>query len=61
MISTVTAMSQMSEPNLEGMPGFVRVLPRPLQSQTGLMILAGTAVVVLMTLVYAALSLAHLI
>jgi serine/threonine-protein kinase len=61
MISTVTAMSQMSEPNLEGMPGFVRVLPRPLQSQTGLMILAGAAVVVLMTLVYAALSLAHLI
>jgi hypothetical protein len=61
MISTVTAMSQTAEPHLEGLPGFVRSLPRPLQSQTGLMIMAGAAVVVAMTLVYVALSLAHLI
>jgi serine/threonine protein kinase len=61
MIATVTAMSKTTEPHLEGLPGFVRSLPRPLQSQTGLMILAGAAVVVLMTLVYAALSLARLI
>ena len=65
MIATVTAMSKTPEPqraaNLEGLPGFVRSLPGPLQSQTGLMVLAGAAVVVLMTLVYAGLSLAHLI
>ena len=61
MISTVTAPSKTTEPHLEGLPGFVRSLPRPLQSQTGLMILAGAAVVVLMTLVYTALFLAHLI
>ena len=61
MISAVTTISQTAEPHLEGLPGFVRSLPRPLQSQTGLMILAGGAVVVLMTLLYAALSLAHLI
>ena len=65
MISTITAMSKTPEPqramNLEGLPGFVRKLPGPLQSQTGLMILAGAAVVVLMTLVYVTLSLMHLI
>lgn len=65
MISTVTALSNTPEPqraiNLDGLPGFVRSLPAPLRSQTGLMILAGAAVVVLMTLVYVALSLAHVI
>ena len=65
MISTITAMSKTPEPqravNLEGLPGFVQKLPGPLQSQTGLMILAGLAVVVLMTLVYFTLTLMHLI
>jgi serine/threonine-protein kinase len=65
MISTVTEMTATPQPqralNLDGLPGFVRNLPAPLQSQTGLMILAGGAVVVLMTLVYAVLSLAHVI
>jgi hypothetical protein len=61
MISTVTAMSQASGQHLEGLPGFVRSLPRPLQSQTGLMILAGAAVLVAMTLVYVGLYLAHLV
>jgi serine/threonine protein kinase len=61
MISTITAMSKTTEAHLEGLPGFVRSLPRPLRSQTGLMILAGGAVVVLMTLVYMALFLAHVI
>jgi serine/threonine protein kinase len=64
MISTITAMSNTPEPHrvsLEGLPGFVRSLPGPLQSQTGLMILAGAAVVVLMTVVYVGLSLAHVI
>jgi eukaryotic-like serine/threonine-protein kinase len=65
MISTVTALTDTSSPsrgvNLEGLPGFVRNLPAPLRSQGGLMILAGVAVVMLMALVYVALSLAHLI
>ena len=64
-IATVTAISRTSNPpharSLEGLPGFVRNLPGPLRSQTGLMILAGGAVVVVMALVYAALLLAHLI
>ena len=61
MISTITAMSEAAEPHLEGLPGFVRMLPRPLQSQAGLMMLAGAAGLVLMTVVYVALTLAHLI
>jgi serine/threonine protein kinase len=65
MISTVTAVTKTPQPqrvvNLEGLPGFVRNLPRPLQSQTGLMILAGVAMLALMTLLYVALSLAHVI
>jgi serine/threonine protein kinase len=65
MISTVTSMSKTHPPqrtaNLEGLPGFVRNLPGPLQSQSGLMILAGVAMVVLMALVYVALALTHVI
>jgi eukaryotic-like serine/threonine-protein kinase len=65
LISTVTAMSETQIPqravNLDGLPGFVRSLPAPLQSQSGLMILAGVAVVVLMALAYVALALGHLI
>lgn len=65
MISTITAMTKTSEPvravNLEGLPAFVRKLPAPLRSQGGLMVLAGMAMMVLMALVYEALSLAHVI
>ncbi len=65
MISTVTALSKTPVPHravhLDGLPGFVRNLPRPLQSQGGLMILAGLAMVVLMALVYIALALTHVI
>jgi serine/threonine protein kinase len=65
MISTITALTKTPPPqravSLEGLPGFVRNLPGPLQSQTGLMILAGVAMLALMTLVYVALSLAHVI
>jgi hypothetical protein len=65
MISTVTALSNTSPPqrsvNLEGLPGFVRNLPSPLQSQAGLMILAGLVVVLLMALAYVGLTLTHLI
>jgi hypothetical protein len=65
MISTVTALSKTPPPqrsvNLDALPGFVRNLPAPLQSQSGLMILACVAVVVLMALVYVALSLTHVI
>jgi serine/threonine-protein kinase len=64
-ISTVTTLSNTPAPQqalaLDGLPGFVRNLPKPLQSQGGLMVLAGLAVVVLMGLVYLALSLAHLV
>jgi serine/threonine protein kinase len=64
-IATVTTLSGAPVPqepaNLEGLPGFMRFLPRPLQSQAGLMVLAGVAVVVLMAAAYVALSLAHLI
>src|SRR6202049_1490051 len=42
MIATVTTMSQTPVPqravNLDGLPGFVRNLPGPLQSQAGLMV-----------------------
>jgi serine/threonine-protein kinase len=65
MIPTITALTSTAEPqramNLESLPGFVRNLPAPLQSQAGLMILAGVAVVILMVAVYAALALAHLV
>jgi serine/threonine protein kinase len=65
MISTVTAQSKTPLPqravSLDGLPGFVRNLPAPLQSQGGLMILAGLAMVVLMALVYVALALIHVI
>src|ERR1700691_1034359 len=64
-IATVTTLSgaqvPQQAPNLEGLPGFMRFLPRPLQSVAGLMVLAGVAVVVLMAAAYVALSLAHLI
>jgi serine/threonine protein kinase len=63
MIATITSNTPVPQKviSLDGLPGFVRNLPAPLQSQGGLMILAGVAVVVLMALVYAALALAHLI
>ncbi|HVO97608.1 MAG TPA: serine/threonine-protein kinase [Bryobacteraceae bacterium] len=64
MIPTITTVASTPEPfpaHLEGMPAFVRHLPGPLQSQAGLMIMACLAVVVLMAVVYAALSLAHVI
>jgi serine/threonine protein kinase len=65
MISTITALSKTPPPqravNLDGLPGFVRSLPAPLQSQGGLMILAGLAMVVLMAVVYVALALIHVI
>jgi len=65
MISTITALSKTPAPqravNLDGLPGFVRSLPAPLQSQGGLMILAGLAMVVLMAVVYVALALIHVI
>jgi len=63
-IATVSIVSKTPDPhpvNLEGLPGFMRMLPRPLQSQGGLMIIAGLAMVVLMALVYVALFLAHVI
>jgi eukaryotic-like serine/threonine-protein kinase len=65
MISTVTALSKTPLPHravsLDGLPGFVRNLPGPLQSQGGLMIMAGVAMVVLMALAYIALALTHVI
>jgi serine/threonine protein kinase len=65
MISTVTALSKTPEPqraiSLDGLPGFVRNLPVALQSQGGLMILAGVAMVVVMALAYIALALTHVI
>jgi serine/threonine protein kinase len=64
-IATVTTLSNTPAPHqavsLDGLPGFVRHLPKPLQSQAGLMILACLAVVIVMTGIYAALSLAHVI
>jgi serine/threonine-protein kinase len=64
-IPTVTAVSSTSNPrleaNLEGLPSFVRNLPAPLQSQIGLMILAGVAVIVLMALIVTVLRLARFI
>jgi serine/threonine protein kinase len=65
MISTITELAKtpvsQRAVNLDGLPGFVRNLPAPLQSQAGLMIMAGLAMVVLMALVYVALALIHVI
>ncbi len=65
LTSTITALSKTPDPhravNLDGLPGFVRNLPAPLQSQGGLMIMAGVAMVVVMALVYVALALTHII
>ena len=64
MISTITELKTPPPQraiNLDGLPGFVRNLPAPLQSQSGLMVLAGVAMVVIMALVYVALALTHLI
>jgi len=65
MISTITTVSKTPLPqralNLEGLPGFVRSLPAPLQSQSGLMILAGVTMVILMALIYVVLALTHVI
>ncbi len=64
-IATVSTISGTPPPHqarsLDGLPGFVRNLPKPLQSQGGLMVMAGLAMVVVMALVYVALSLAHVI
>jgi serine/threonine-protein kinase len=43
------------------MPGFLGSLPAGLRTQAGLMVLAGGAVLVLMALLYVALSMAHLV
>jgi serine/threonine protein kinase len=61
LIATVTTLSGTQAPRLDGLPGFVRNLPKPLQSQGGLMVLAGLAMFALMALVYAALAFAHVI
>ena len=63
MISTVTTIAKPElHPRIwKDCPRFVRHLPGPLQSQAGLMIMAGLAVMVLMAVVYGVLSLAHVI
>jgi len=65
LTSTITARSKTADPhravNLDGLPGFVRNLPAPLQSQGGLMVMAGVAMVVVMALIYVALALTHVI
>jgi serine/threonine protein kinase len=65
LIATITTMSKTAEAQrtdaLDGLPGFVRSLPKPLQSQAGLMIVACLVVVVVMALAYVGLSLAHVI
>jgi serine/threonine protein kinase len=62
MISTITALTDPQRAvNLDSLPGFVRNLPAPLQSQGGLMVMAGVAMVVVMALIYVALSLTHVI
>jgi serine/threonine-protein kinase len=45
----------------EALPSFLHGLPAGLQTQTGLMVLAGGAVLVVMTLLYVVLSLAHVV
>jgi serine/threonine protein kinase len=46
---------------VEGLPGFLGSLPAGLRTQTGLMMLAGGAVLVMMALLYLVLSMAHLV
>jgi serine/threonine-protein kinase len=46
---------------VQGLPAFLEVLPAGLRTQTGLMVLAGGAVLLAMVLLYVVLSLAHLI
>lgn len=62
IISTITALTDpRGAVNLDGLPGFVRNLPAPLQSQGGLMIMAGVAMMLVMALIYVALVLTHVI
>ena len=59
--STVPTITTATAAQLDGMPAFVRRLPKPLQSQAGLMVLACGAVVIVMALAYVALAAAHVI
>jgi len=59
--SAVPTITTATAAQLDGMPAFVRHLPKPLQSQAGLMVLACGAVVVVMALAYFALAAAHVI
>jgi serine/threonine-protein kinase len=45
----------------DNMPGIVKMLPGPLQTPTGVMLVAGTAVVIGFAILYAVLMLAHVI
>jgi hypothetical protein len=46
---------------VQGLPGFLGILPSGLRTQAGLMLLAGGAVLVLMALLYVVLSMTHLL
>jgi serine/threonine-protein kinase len=59
--AAVPTITTATTTQIDGLPGFVRHLPKPLQSQAGLMLLACGAVVVVMALAYAALVFAHVI
>jgi eukaryotic-like serine/threonine-protein kinase len=48
-------------PSMDGMPGWVRMLPASLQTQTGLMVVAAGAVLLLFLVLYFVLSLAQLV
>ena len=50
-------VASQAPPADNGLPAFLRVLPAPLQSQTGLMILVAIAVLLVMAILYSVLSL----
>ena len=62
-LATITTVSRSADelPVAESLPGFLNFLPAPLRTQTGVMLLAGGAMLVLLLVLYAILTVAHVI
>lgn len=54
---TAPVVPAATPPAVEGLPDFLRALPAPLQSQTGLMVLVAVGVLLVMVILYALISL----
>src|SRR5690242_6015472 len=60
-LPTITTVSRTADELAapESLPGFLNSLPAPLRTQTGLMVIAGAVVILLLLVLYAILSAAH--